>query len=70
MVPPLEVFQVLFFVPTPFELMSGVSVALWVINMLLVSSFDLVQLTPISSPESIHYVCCLIFSRGFGNDVK
>ena len=53
----MEVFQVFF---KTLELVSGVSIIFWVIDVLLVRSLDLFQLTHIASPAAIHYVYLLI----------
>ena len=50
----MEVFQ-FFFLPVPLELVSGVSVVLWGIDVILVRSRGLVQLTPIASSIVVHY---------------
>ena len=57
LVPPSEILQVLFFVFTPLDLMSGVAVVLWGINVLLVRSLGLFRRTP---PVAVHHVCWLI----------
>ena len=49
------------FVFAPLELVSGVTVVLWGINLLLEILRVLVQLKPLASPAVVHYFCWFIF---------
>ena len=45
---------------TTLELVSGVAVVLWGIDVLLVRSLGLVWMLPLASPDDVHYVYWLI----------
>ena len=50
-----------FFVNNPLDMVYGVAFLLRGVDVLLVRSLALVQLSPLTSIDAIHYVCWLIF---------